>query len=85
MCSSDLAAGGLALTSVHGDVTEIWASALARATREAPLVLRGVTTESFFFCLDVLSREHAVVRTQIARVSPDLHLWTLETLPRNHG
>ena len=53
----------------------MWDSMLANG--RAPLALRGVTTEKFFF--ELRSRLGGKVRdSQISRVGPDLHLWTMQ-------
>jgi len=74
---------------VHADVTDLWRTDLERACRRTSLTLRGVTTESFHFCLKILAGEHARVDTEIARVGRDLFLWTIETHVRaranSHG
>jgi hypothetical protein len=65
---------------VRGDVTGIWNAGLGRASLRSPLVLRGVTTESFYFCLKVMLGSQARVETQVARVDRDLFLWTIRSL-----
>ena len=72
--------GEARLTPVQADITYVWNAWLSRACRQSPLTLRGVTTESFHFCLNVMVGDHVGVDTQIARVDRDLHLWTLRTL-----
>jgi hypothetical protein len=67
--------------AVQGDITSLWTHTLERATRERPLHLRGVTTESFRFCLAILVREHATLDLQVARLDPNLFLWTMRTTP----
>jgi hypothetical protein len=64
---------------VHGDVTPVWIGGLERASPSAPMTLRGVTTESFHFCLKILLGDHARVDAQVCRVDRDLHLWTMRT------
>jgi len=65
---------GLEPIPVHLDAARVWSGALSNG--RAPLALRGVTTEAFFF--DLRSRLAGRVRdSQISRVGPDLHLWTM--------
>jgi len=66
-------------TPVQGDVTSFWTDGLACASLARPLVLMGVTTESFYFCLKTLLLDHAGVSARVTRVDRDLHLWTIRT------
>jgi hypothetical protein len=66
-------------TPVLGDVTPIWTGELGRASLTAPVTLKGVTTESFYFCLKILIGDQARVDAQVKRVDRDLHLWTMRT------
>jgi len=68
----------LAPIRVQADVTPVWTGLLAGGHIEAPLALRGVTTESFFFCLKTLLGRQ-VHDSQISRIGHDLHLWTIRT------
>ena len=70
-----------ARVAVQGDITALWKEWLERRVRAQPLRLRGVTTESFRFCLLTLSREHAGVEAQVSRLDRNLHQWTLITTP----
>ena len=76
-------AGGLAGTTeptpVQSDITPLWTGGLARASLAAPMTLRGVTTESFYFCLKVLLVEQTRVDAQVSRIDRDLYLWTIRT------
>lgn len=65
----------------RGDVTDFGRG--LQSGFDEPLVLHGITTESFAFCLDVLLRERARTALDIERVDRDLHRWTLETFPRS--
>jgi hypothetical protein len=67
--------------AVQGDITR-WIHVLDRASRERALQLRGVTTESFRFCLSILVSEQADVRSRVSRLDRDLYLWTLQTTPK---
>jgi hypothetical protein len=67
---------------VRGDITPLWTNGLDRTTRERPLALRGITTQSFQFCLRVLAAEHAHIDVQSSRIDRDLFLWTMRTTPK---
>lgn len=69
---------------VRGDVTDIWNAELARACDRSPLTLHGVTTESFYFCLKVLTGSKTGIDTTVARVDRDLFLWTIRTNGGTH-
>jgi len=71
--------GCTALTPVQGDITELWNSYLGRASRQSSLHMRGVTTESFYFCLKIMIGEHVHLNAQVTRVDRDLFLWTMRT------
>ena len=71
--------GCTALTPVQGDITELWNSYLGRASRQSSLHMRGVTTESFYFCLKIMIGEHARQDAQVTRVDQDLFLWTMRS------
>jgi hypothetical protein len=70
------------LIGVQGDVTPWWSNGLDRTTRDHPLNLRGVTTESFHFCLRVLVGEYANLEVQVSRLDRNLFLWTMCTTPK---
>jgi hypothetical protein len=67
--------------AVQGDITG-WREVLDRATRERPLLLSGVTTESFRFCAAVVAGERANLDAQVSRLDRNLVLWTLRTTPK---
>jgi hypothetical protein len=71
--------------AVQGDVTSLWIGRLDRATRERALQLRGVTTESFRFCLGILVSEHARFDLSVSRIDRDLVLWTMRTIPKRRA
>ena len=73
------------LIPVQGDVTSIWINEVNTACRNSPLILRGVTTESFYFCLEIMLRSEVAVVSQIARVSTDLFFWTIRSDPSKNG
>ena len=66
-------------TAVQGDVTPIWTGGLSRASLATPMTLRGVTAESFYFCLTILLMDQVRIDAQVSRVDRDLHLWTIRT------
>lgn len=66
-------------TPVQGDITPIWTGGLGRASLTVPMTLKGVTTESFHFCLKILLGDQARVDAQVHRIDRDLHLWTMLT------
>jgi len=68
-----------ALTPVNGDVTAPWVKELGRASARGPLSLRGVTTESFYFCLKTLLQTRGLSVARIERVDRDLHAWEIRT------
>lgn len=67
------------ITPVKGDITGIWNAGLKHACLWSPITLRGVTTESFYFCLDVMLRSRAGVKSRITRVNRDLYEWTIRS------
>lgn len=73
------------LTAVHGDVTPFWCDGLDRVSTEHPLRLRGVTTDSFQFCLRILLSEHADVEVQVSRLDQDLFVWAMSTIPKSNN
>jgi len=68
--------------AVRGDITAIWYGGLDRLTRDSPLHLRGVTTDSFQFCLRVLLSERAHLDVQVLRLVPNLFSWIMRTTPK---
>jgi hypothetical protein len=74
------------LVGVHGDITPVWTNGLDRTMRERSLALRGITTQSFQFCLRVLAAERAHIDVQASRIDRYLYLWTMRTTPKSeHG
>jgi hypothetical protein len=69
------------LIGVHSDITHLWSNGLERMTRQQRLDLRGVTTDSFLFCLRILAGEHAKLNAQGRRLDRNLLQWTLTTQP----
>ena len=70
---------GCELAAVQSDVTPIRSVTLERITQSASTLLRGITTESFHFCLTTMLREHARIETEIERMDRDLWLWSTRT------
>ena len=75
-------AGSTRLIGVQGDITPLWSNGLDSMTRDQPLNLLGVTTESFHFCLRILVGEHADFDLQLTRLDRNLFLWTMHTTPK---
>jgi len=71
--------GAIEPTPVQSDITAIWTGGLARADFTAPMTMKGVTTESFYFCLKILLVDQVRVDAQVSRIDRDLHLWTIRT------
>jgi len=70
---------------VRGDITPFWRGGLDldRLTRDGPLHLRGMTTDSFQFCLRILLAEHANLDVQVSRLDhPNLFSWIMRTTPK---
>ena len=77
---------GASLIPVQSDITALWTGELKELSRQRPLSLRGVTTESFHFCLMRLLQSEAQVETRIRRVGKDLYAWSIRTTtPRKTG
>lgn len=71
------------LTPVRSDVTPIRDVTLNRITQSPAAMLRGITTESFHFCLATMLKEHARIETGIERVDRDLYAWSLRATRSN--
>ena len=56
---ADEMCGATEPTPVQSDITAIWTDGLGRAGLTAPMTIKGVTTESFYFCLKILLADHA--------------------------
>jgi hypothetical protein len=70
-------AGPAQTIAVRGDVTPVWNQSLKSAGRHSPLLLAGVTTESFYFCLKNLLRTPAGAQLTSRRISRDLYAWSI--------
>ena len=71
-----------ATRAVNGDVTSAWNDGLGRLSGKLPLTLAGVTTESFYFCLQRLLQEKNSVTAESLRISRNLYAWVITS--RNH-
>jgi hypothetical protein len=69
------------LVAVEGDITPFWGNGLDRIMREHALLLSGVTTESFLFCIEILAREHTYLALRVSRLDRNLRTWTMHTIP----
>ena len=67
------------LTPVNGDISLRWLEDHALVSPTRPLSLRGVTTESFYFCVKTLLQSRGLAHAHIERATNDLHLWEIET------
>ncbi len=71
---------------VRGDVTAVWNGVLKSVSRGSSLMLAGVTTESFYFCLKTLLHSHAGLDICTSRIDRDLIAWSLRShRPISHG
>jgi hypothetical protein len=67
------------LTPVRGDITDVWNAGLGERCTRTPLTLRGVTTESFHFCLRVMLASRSRIDTAVTRVDRDLFHWVIHS------
>lgn len=65
------------LHAVRGDITPVWNSWLKQASRDDSLVIQGVTSESFVFCLEHLLRMSHALELSVQRLDRDLLAWSL--------
>lgn len=72
-------AGAAEAVPVRGDVTPVWNSSLKSASQQRSLLLVGVTTESFYFCLKTLMYSHAGLDISAQRVERDLYAWSIRS------
>jgi hypothetical protein len=82
--AADLARGlnaACGLTPVRSDITPLWQAQIRAAARSDALLLAGVTTESFHFCLTRLLQTLGPVQAESRRVDQDLHAWTIAFQP----
>ena len=69
--------------AVRGDVTKLWMSDFKTHCQQRALLLTGVTTESFYFCLNIMLRSHVDVETTLKRFDQDLYAWSIQTNNKN--
>ena len=70
--------------AVHGDITPIWNGQLKSKSKDDSLHVAGVTTESFYFCLQRLLQPTHAVSVKIIRVDQNLYAWTLSANNKNN-
>lgn len=73
--------GRFAPIAVHADVTPLWTGFLGRDIQRYPLQLKGVTTESFLFCLRILAQERSRFEYECSRIDRNLLSWSMNTIP----
>jgi len=61
-------------------MTGVWNAGLSRECATQSLVLRGVTTESFYFCLKGMAATRARVQSEATRISRYLYRWEIRTV-----
>jgi hypothetical protein len=64
---------------VRGDITHVWNGSLKPLCRQRSLLLAGVTTESFYFCLKTLMYPHAGLDISAQRIDRDLCAWSIRS------
>jgi hypothetical protein len=72
-------AGSGEVIPVRGDITHVWNRVLKSNSQRLPLMLVGVTTESFYFCLKTLMRSHTGLTLSTNRMSQDLIAWSIRS------
>ena len=70
--------------AVQADITPVWNSQLKHKRNDGSFHAAGVTTESFFFCLQTLLQPTHQVSTEITRVNQDLYAWTMTANNKNN-
>ncbi len=65
--------------AVRGDVTQLWMSDFKTHCQQRALLLTGVTTESFYFCFNIMLQSYVDVETSVKRLDQDLYAWTMQT------
>lgn len=69
--------------AVRGDVTQLWMSDFKTHCQQRDLLLTGVTTESFYFCLNIMLQSHVGVETSVKRIDQDLYAWSIQINNKN--
>lgn len=67
------------LMPVQGDMTGIWNAGLRQGCMRSPLLMQGVTTGSFYFCLHGMLAPMTNMQAQIRRINTDLFLWKIQS------
>jgi len=70
--------------AVQGDITPVWNGQLKPKSKDDSLHVAGVTTESFYFCLQRLLQPTHAVSVEITRVDQNLYAWTLSANNKNN-
>ncbi|WP_428408870.1 hypothetical protein [Hyphococcus sp.] len=71
------------LTPVNGDLSAEWVKEVIHAAAKSPQTFRGVTTESFYFCLRTLLQPRRIASAHIERVGRDLYAWEIRTTSKD--
>jgi len=69
--------------AVQGDITPIWNSTLKSESKNRTVDVAGVTTESFYFCLQHMLQQSHHVTLSATRIDQDLYAWTLNAKNKN--
>jgi hypothetical protein len=77
-------AGADEIIPVRGDVTQLWNGILKPASQRSPLLLAGVTTGSFYFCLKTLMRSPGGLDLSTSRIDRDLIAWSIRSSQSNN-
>jgi hypothetical protein len=72
-------AGSDEIIPVRGDVTQLWNGILKPASQRSQLLLAGVTTGSFYFCLKTLMRSPKGLDLYTSRIDRDLIAWSIRS------
>lgn len=70
--------------AVQSDITPSWNGQLKSKSKDDSLHVAGVTTESFYFCLQRLLQPTHAVSAEIIRVDQNLYAWTLLANNKNN-
>jgi hypothetical protein len=70
--------GTKAVLSVRADVTPVWNSTLKKTTRNASVILEGITSESFCFCLQKLLKHSHTLQVNVHRIDRDFYVWSIQ-------
>jgi len=71
--------------AVQSDITPLWNGQLKSKSKDDSLYVAGVTTESFYFCLQRLLQPTHAVSVEITRVDQNLYAWALSATNKNNG